>query len=80
MWLFVTDYAPGGSLYDYLSSDESEEMDMGQIMTWAAEIARGTFQNCISVAIVYTSAKCFLYTFFLLFVFRDALFTFRSTR
>lgn len=37
----VTDYAPGGSLYDYLSSDESEEMDMGQIMTWAAEIARG---------------------------------------
>ncbi|XP_033842578.1 mitogen-activated protein kinase kinase kinase 20 [Periophthalmus magnuspinnatus] len=37
----VTEYAPGGSLYDYLSSEESEEMDMGQIMTWAAEIARG---------------------------------------
>ncbi|KAM4558113.1 mitogen-activated protein kinase kinase kinase 20 [Odontesthes bonariensis] len=37
----VTEYASGGSLYDYLSSDESEEMDMGQIMTWAAEIARG---------------------------------------
>ncbi|KAG8000663.1 Mitogen-activated protein kinase kinase kinase 20 [Nibea albiflora] len=36
----VTEYASGGSLYDYLSSDESEEMDMGQIMTWAAEIAR----------------------------------------
>ncbi|KAM6979233.1 LOW QUALITY PROTEIN: mitogen-activated protein kinase kinase kinase 20 [Tautogolabrus adspersus] len=37
----VTEYASGGSLYDYLSSDESEEMDMGQIMTWAAEMARG---------------------------------------
>ncbi|KAJ0070351.1 hypothetical protein NL108_007724, partial [Boleophthalmus pectinirostris] len=37
----VTEYAPGGSLYDYLSSEESEKMDMGQIMTWAAEIARG---------------------------------------
>uniref|UniRef100_A0A3Q1CED4 Protein kinase domain-containing protein n=1 Tax=Amphiprion ocellaris TaxID=80972 RepID=A0A3Q1CED4_AMPOC len=37
----VTEYASGGSLYDYLSSDESEKMDMGQIMTWAAEIARG---------------------------------------
>nr|XP_043869524.1 mitogen-activated protein kinase kinase kinase 20 isoform X2 [Solea senegalensis] len=37
----VTDYASGGSLYDYLSSDESEDIDMGQIMTWAADIARG---------------------------------------
>ncbi|XP_018540322.1 mitogen-activated protein kinase kinase kinase 20 isoform X3 [Lates calcarifer] len=37
----VTEYASGGSLYDYLSSDESEDMDMGQIMTWAADIARG---------------------------------------
>uniref|UniRef100_A0A672JLP7 Protein kinase domain-containing protein n=1 Tax=Salarias fasciatus TaxID=181472 RepID=A0A672JLP7_SALFA len=37
----VTEYASGGSLYDYLSSDESEDIDMGQIMTWAAEIARG---------------------------------------
>nr|XP_046260269.1 mitogen-activated protein kinase kinase kinase 20 isoform X2 [Scatophagus argus] len=37
----VTEYASGGSLYDYLSSAESEEMYMGQIMTWAAEIARG---------------------------------------
>ncbi|XP_011607958.2 mitogen-activated protein kinase kinase kinase 20 [Takifugu rubripes] len=37
----VTEYASGGSLYDYLSSAESERMDMGQIMTWAAEIARG---------------------------------------
>uniref|UniRef100_A0A3Q1G4A0 Mitogen-activated protein kinase kinase kinase 20 n=1 Tax=Acanthochromis polyacanthus TaxID=80966 RepID=A0A3Q1G4A0_9TELE len=37
----VTEYASGGSLYDYLSSDESEKMDMGQVMTWAAQIARG---------------------------------------
>uniref|UniRef100_A0A8C9VXQ6 Protein kinase domain-containing protein n=1 Tax=Scleropages formosus TaxID=113540 RepID=A0A8C9VXQ6_SCLFO len=37
----VTEYAAGGSLYDYLSSDESEEMDMTQIMTWAADIAKG---------------------------------------
>ncbi|KAL4635835.1 mitogen-activated protein kinase kinase kinase MLT isoform X1 [Arapaima gigas] len=37
----VTEYASGGSLYDYLSSDESEEMDMGQIMTWAMDIAKG---------------------------------------
>ncbi|XP_072300560.1 mitogen-activated protein kinase kinase kinase 20 isoform X1 [Eucyclogobius newberryi] len=37
----VTEYAPGGSLYDYLSSEESEEMDMDQVMTWAAEIAKG---------------------------------------
>ncbi|KAF3843253.1 hypothetical protein F7725_002102 [Dissostichus mawsoni] len=37
----VTEYASGGSLYDYLSSAESEHMDMGQIMTWAAEMARG---------------------------------------
>ncbi|XP_051886048.1 mitogen-activated protein kinase kinase kinase 20-like isoform X3 [Pristis pectinata] len=35
------EYAPGGSLYEYLSSDESEEMDMDQIMTWATDIAKG---------------------------------------
>lgn len=41
-WFFPsTEYASGGSLYDYLSSDESEEMDMVQIMTWATEIAKG---------------------------------------
>lgn len=39
------EYASGGSLYDYLSSAESERMDMGQIMTWAAEIARGKKLN-----------------------------------
>lgn len=37
----LVEYASGGSLYDYLSSEENEWMDMGQIMTWAAEIARG---------------------------------------
>ncbi|KAM4608838.1 mitogen-activated protein kinase kinase kinase 20 isoform 2-T3 [Polymixia lowei] len=37
----VTEYASGGSLYDYLSSEESEEMDIRQIMTWAMEIAKG---------------------------------------
>lgn len=40
-----SEYASGGSLYDYLASDESEEMEMGQIMTWAAEIARGKTDN-----------------------------------
>uniref|UniRef100_A0A6Q2ZKS7 Protein kinase domain-containing protein n=1 Tax=Esox lucius TaxID=8010 RepID=A0A6Q2ZKS7_ESOLU len=37
----VTEYASGGSLYDYLSSALSEEMDLGQVMTWAMEIAKG---------------------------------------
>lgn len=39
--VFVSEYASGGSLYEYLSSEESEEMDMGQIMTWATDIAKG---------------------------------------
>ncbi|XP_036422389.1 mitogen-activated protein kinase kinase kinase 20 isoform X2 [Colossoma macropomum] len=37
----VTEYASGGSLYEYLSSDASEEISMKQIMTWATEIAKG---------------------------------------
>ncbi|KAL2087842.1 hypothetical protein ACEWY4_016670 [Coilia grayii] len=37
----VTEYASGGSLYEYLSSADSEKMDMGQIMTWAMDIAKG---------------------------------------
>ncbi|XP_054643748.1 mitogen-activated protein kinase kinase kinase 20 isoform X2 [Dunckerocampus dactyliophorus] len=37
----VTEYASDGSLYDYLSCADSEEMDMDHIMTWAKEIARG---------------------------------------
>lgn len=39
---FMTEYASGGSLYEYLSSEQSEEMDMEQIMTWAIQIAKGT--------------------------------------
>lgn len=38
----LTEYASGGSLYEYLSSEQSEEMDMKQIMTWAIQIAKGT--------------------------------------
>uniref|UniRef100_A0AAY4ETA8 Mitogen-activated protein kinase kinase kinase 20 n=1 Tax=Denticeps clupeoides TaxID=299321 RepID=A0AAY4ETA8_9TELE len=37
----VTEYASGGSLYEYLSSPESEGMDMKQILTWALDIAKG---------------------------------------
>nr|XP_055071499.1 mitogen-activated protein kinase kinase kinase 20 [Misgurnus anguillicaudatus] len=37
----VTEYASGGSLFDYLSSSESEEISMKQIMTWAIDIAKG---------------------------------------
>ncbi|KAM3865971.1 protein kinase Npk [Diretmus argenteus] len=37
----VTEYASGGSLYEYLSSEQSEEMDMEQIMAWAIHIAKG---------------------------------------
>ncbi|KAI9522722.1 hypothetical protein NQZ68_033820 [Dissostichus eleginoides] len=37
----ITEFASGGSLYEYLSSEQSEEMDMEQIMTWAIQIAKG---------------------------------------
>ncbi|XP_032879829.1 mitogen-activated protein kinase kinase kinase 20 isoform X2 [Amblyraja radiata] len=40
-YAIVTEYAPGGSLYDYLSSDESEEIVMDQIMSWGTDIAKG---------------------------------------
>uniref|UniRef100_A0A674DA69 Mitogen-activated protein kinase kinase kinase 20-like n=1 Tax=Salmo trutta TaxID=8032 RepID=A0A674DA69_SALTR len=62
----VTDYASGGSLYDYLSSAESEEMDQEQVMTWAMEIAKGTVMiHCLSsfkpdvfsIAVVVTADK-----------------------
>lgn len=42
---FILEYASGGSLYEYLSSDASEEISMRQIMTWATEIAKGTHKN-----------------------------------
>lgn len=38
---FMVEYASGGSLFDYLSSDESEDISMKQIMTWAMDIAKG---------------------------------------
>ncbi|KAM5280128.1 mitogen-activated protein kinase kinase kinase 20 [Ctenodactylus gundi] len=37
----VTEYASLGSLYDYINSNRSEEMDMGHIMTWATDVAKG---------------------------------------
>ncbi|XP_070587869.1 mitogen-activated protein kinase kinase kinase 20 isoform X1 [Erythrolamprus reginae] len=37
----VTEYASAGSLYDYINSNRSEEMDMDHIMTWSMDIAKG---------------------------------------
>ncbi|KAF7222758.1 serine/threonine-protein kinase 26-like, partial [Nothobranchius furzeri] len=37
----LSEFASEGSLYEYLSSEQSEEMDMEQIMTWAIQIAKG---------------------------------------
>uniref|UniRef100_A0AAR2L120 Protein kinase domain-containing protein n=1 Tax=Pygocentrus nattereri TaxID=42514 RepID=A0AAR2L120_PYGNA len=39
--LCMKEYASGGSLYEYLSSPDSEDMDMGQVMMWAMDIAKG---------------------------------------
>ncbi|EHA97972.1 Mitogen-activated protein kinase kinase kinase MLT [Heterocephalus glaber] len=36
----VTEYASLGSLYDYINSNRSEEMDMDHIMTWAKDVAK----------------------------------------
>ncbi|KTG02795.1 hypothetical protein cypCar_00016778, partial [Cyprinus carpio] len=41
----VTEYASGGSLFDYLSSAESEDISMKQIMTWAMDIAKGVIYS-----------------------------------
>ena len=41
-----TEYASLGSLYDYINSNRSEEMDMDHIMTWATEVAKGNV-SCI---------------------------------
>lgn len=38
---FLTEYASAGSLFDYINSNKSEEMDMDHIMTWATDIAKG---------------------------------------
>lgn len=50
-FLSPTEYASGGSLFEFLSSDESEAIDMKQIMTWAMDIAKGealadSFTHC----------------------------------
>lgn len=40
-FVFLTEYASAGSLFDYINSNKSEEMDMDHIMTWATDIAKG---------------------------------------
>lgn len=47
-----TEYASEGSLYEYLSSEQSEEMDMEQIMTWAIQIAKGTPEGMRIILII----------------------------
>lgn len=41
------EYASLGSLYDYINSNRSEEMDMDHIMTWATDVAKGNKASCI---------------------------------
>ena len=41
-----TEYASLGSLYDYINSNRSEEMDMDHIMTWATDVAKGNNNAC----------------------------------
>lgn len=50
------EYASGGSLYEYLSSEQSEEMDMEQIMAWAIQIAKGT--NLTRSARIKAAVSC----------------------
>ncbi|KAM8933758.1 mitogen-activated protein kinase kinase kinase 20 isoform 1-T1 [Pelodytes ibericus] len=40
-YCIVTEYAAGGSLYEYINSNRSEEMDMDHIMAWATDVAKG---------------------------------------
>ncbi|XP_053326470.1 mitogen-activated protein kinase kinase kinase 20 isoform X1 [Spea bombifrons] len=40
-YCIVTEYAAGGSLYDYINSNMSEEMDMEHIMAWSMDVAKG---------------------------------------
>lgn len=53
----LTEYASEGSLYEYLSSEQSEEMDMEQIMTWAIQIAKGTPKEEIRTTILIKKTK-----------------------
>lgn len=43
-----TEYASLGSLYDYINSNRSEEMDMDHIMTWATDVAKGNASNFLT--------------------------------
>ncbi|XP_068101593.1 mitogen-activated protein kinase kinase kinase 20 isoform X1 [Hyperolius riggenbachi] len=40
-YCIVTEYAAAGSLYDYINSNRSEDMDMEHIMAWATDVAKG---------------------------------------
>ncbi|XP_053568815.1 mitogen-activated protein kinase kinase kinase 20 [Bombina bombina] len=40
-YCIVTEYAACGSLYDYINSSRSEDMDMDHIMAWATDVAKG---------------------------------------
>ncbi|OCT63608.1 mitogen-activated protein kinase kinase kinase 20 L homeolog isoform X1 [Xenopus laevis] len=40
-YCIVTEYAACGSLYDYINSARSENMDMDHIMAWAMDVAKG---------------------------------------
>ncbi|XP_077304147.1 mitogen-activated protein kinase kinase kinase 20 isoform X2 [Lithobates pipiens] len=40
-YCIVTEYAACGSLYDYINSNRSEDMDMEHIMAWATDVAKG---------------------------------------
>lgn len=47
IFLLKIEYASLGSLYDYINSNRSEEMDMDHIMTWATDVAKGNSASCI---------------------------------
>lgn len=48
------EYASLGSLYDYINSNRSEEMDMDHIMTWATDVAKGNNASYILIELVET--------------------------
>ena len=51
MFPLKIEYASLGSLYDYINSNRSEEMDMDHIMTWATDVAKGN-ASCILTELV----------------------------
>lgn len=52
IFLLKIEYASLGSLYDYINSNRSEEMDMEHIMTWATDVAKGKNASCILIELV----------------------------